>query len=66
MEDFTLPAIKKLPVKIGLRGIGAIMIAFGGYFIFNLLYFYVTGGYAPHPNVWYEMIGPLIILIYGV
>jgi hypothetical protein len=54
----TLPAIKKLPAKIGLRGIGAIMIAFGGYFIFNLLYFYVTGGYASHPNVWYEMIGP--------
>ena len=34
------------------------MLAFGGYFIFNLLYFYLTGGYAPHPNVWYEMIGP--------
>jgi hypothetical protein len=34
------------------------MIAFGGYFIFNLFYFYLTGGYAPHPNVWYEMIGP--------
>ena len=34
------------------------MTALGGYFIFNLLYFYLTGGYAPHPNVWYEMIGP--------
>jgi hypothetical protein len=34
------------------------MFLFGCYFIFNLLYFYLTGGYAPHPNVWYEMIGP--------
>ncbi len=53
-----LPAIKKKPVKLSLGGIGAVMVAFGGYFIFNLLYFYLNGGYAPHPNVWYEMIGP--------
>ncbi|MGZ4851334.1 MAG: hypothetical protein ACXV2C_08150 [Candidatus Bathyarchaeia archaeon] len=54
----TLPASKTLPIKIGLRSAGAVMLAFGGYFIFNLLYFYLTGGYPPHPNVWYEMIGP--------
>jgi hypothetical protein len=54
----TLPASKQLPIKVGLRGIGVVMLAFGGYFIFNILYFYLTGGYAPHPNVWYEMIGP--------
>ena len=54
----TLPASKTPPIKIGQRGMGAVMLAFGGYFIFNLLYFYLTGGYAPHPNVWYEMIGP--------
>jgi hypothetical protein len=54
----TLSASKTLPIKIGLRGIGVIMLAFGGYFIFNLLYFYLTGDYASHPNVWYEMIGP--------
>jgi hypothetical protein len=54
----TFPALKKMPVKFGLGSIGAIMVAFGGYFIFNLLYYYLTGGYAPHPNVWYEMIGP--------
>jgi hypothetical protein len=54
----TLPASKTLPIKLSLRAIGAVMIAFGGYFIFNLFYFYLTGGYAPHPNVWYEMIGP--------
>ena len=53
-----LPAITKKPVNLSLGGIGAIMVAFGGYFIFNLLYFYLNGGYAPHPNVWYEMIGP--------
>ena len=55
---FTLPAIKKLPVKLNLRRIGATMTAFGGYFAFNLLYVYLTGGYALHPNVWYEMICP--------
>lgn len=54
----TYPASKTLPIRLDLRGIGAVMLAFGGYFIFNLLYFYLTGGYAPHPNVWYEMIGP--------
>lgn len=55
---FALSASKTLPIKIGLRGIGVVMLAFGGYFIFNLLYFYLAGGYASHPNVWYEMIGP--------
>lgn len=54
----TFPEPKTIPIKLNLRGIGAVMLAFGGYFIFNLLYFYLTGGYAPHPNVWYEMIGP--------
>jgi hypothetical protein len=54
----TLPSSKTSPIKIGLRGAGAVMLAFGGYFVFNLVYFYLTGGYAPHPNVWYEMIGP--------
>jgi len=55
----TLPVMKKLPIKISLRRIGAAMMAFGGYFVFNLLYYYFTGGYAAHPNVWYEVIGPL-------
>ena len=54
----TLQAAKTQPITMNLRGIGAVMLAFGGYFIFNILYFYLTGGYAPHPNVWYEMIGP--------
>jgi len=54
----TFPASKTQDSKTSLRGLGVAMMAFGGYFIFNLLYFYLTGGYAPHPNVWYEMIGP--------
>ena len=55
---FALPASKTLPAKMDVRGIGVVMLAFGGYFIFNLFYFYLTGGYSQHPNVWYEMIGP--------
>jgi hypothetical protein len=55
---FTLPAIRKLPVRLSLRRIGGVITAFGGYFLFNTLYFYLTGGYAAHPNVWYEIIGP--------
>ncbi len=54
----TFPASKTQDSKTSLRGLGVAMMSFGGYFIFNLLYFYLTGGYAPHPNVWYEMIGP--------
>jgi hypothetical protein len=54
----TYPTSKTLPTRLNRRGIGLVMFLFGCYFIFNLLYFYLTGGYAPHPNVWYEMIGP--------
>ncbi len=35
------------------------MVAFGSYFLFNTLYYYLTGGYEAHPSVWYEVIGPL-------
>jgi len=55
----TLPAIKRLPVKLSLRRIGATMAALGGYFLFILFYYYLTGQYAAHPNVWYEIVGPL-------
>ena len=55
----TLPAIKKLPVELSLRRIGATMMAFGGYFFFSLLYYYFTQGYSAHPNIWYEVVGPL-------
>lgn len=56
---FIFPALRGKPEGISPSGIGAVMIAFGGYFVFSLLYYYLTGGYPPHPNVWYEMIGPL-------
>ena len=56
---FTLPAIKKPPSRLNLRRVGAVMMAFGGYFVFSLLYYYLTGEYAAHPNVWYEIIGPV-------
>ncbi len=55
----TLPAIRKQPTKLNLAGIGAVMAAFGGYFIFNTLSYCLTGGYEAHPSVWYEVIGPL-------
>jgi hypothetical protein len=54
----TLPAIKKQTTSINLTRVGIVLTAFGGYFIFNLLYFYLTGGYEAHPSVWYEVIGP--------
>ena len=53
----TFPAIRKLPHTLGVRRLGVVVTAFGGYFIFDMLYYYLTGGYAAHPNVWYEIIG---------
>ncbi|MCW4054778.1 MAG: hypothetical protein NWE84_07680 [Candidatus Bathyarchaeota archaeon] len=55
----TLPAIKKQSSKLNLEGIGVIMLAFGGYFMFNTITYYLTGGYETHPSVWCEVIGPL-------
>jgi len=54
----TLPAVKKLPVELSLRRIGATLMAFGGYFVLIILLYVLAGGYEAHPNVWYEMIGP--------
>jgi hypothetical protein len=54
----TLPAIKKLPVKLSLRRIGATMIAFGGYFVLMIFLYVLAGGYAEHPTTWYEIIVP--------
>jgi hypothetical protein len=53
------PVIKKQPQKINLTNLGIIMVAFGSYFLFNTLYYYLTGSYEAHPSVWYEVIGPL-------
>ena len=54
----TLPAIKHSS-HLNLTRVGAVMVAFGGYFLFNTLYYTLTGGYEAHPSVWYEVIGPL-------
>ena len=54
-----VPAIMKRTTRVSLTRIGAVMTALGGYFTFNILYYYLTGGYAAHPSVWYEIIGPL-------
>ena len=54
-----LPAIRKQPAPLNLGRIGVVMLAFGGYFLFNIFYYYLTGGYEAHPSVWYEVIGPL-------
>jgi hypothetical protein len=56
---FTLPAIRKQPIKLNLGRIGAVIAAFGSYFIFTTAIYSLTGGYEAHPSVWYEVIGPL-------
>jgi hypothetical protein len=56
---FTLPAIRKQSIKLNLGRIGTVIVVFGGYFIFNTIIYYLSGGYEAHPSVWYEVIGPL-------
>ncbi len=53
------PAIKKQVARVKLTWVGVIMVAFGSYFVFNTLYYFLTGTYSAHPSVWYEVIGPL-------
>ena len=53
------PAIQKKSIQLSLKHVGAILIALGGYFILNVLFYYGTGGYHANPSVWYEVIGPL-------
>jgi len=55
----TLPAIKKQTTQLNFTHIGSILATFGAYFIFNVFYYYSTGGYNANPSVWYEVIGPL-------
>lgn len=54
----TFPAIQKQAGGVNLTRAGAVMVTFGGYFVFNIAYFYLTGGYSAHPSVWYEVISP--------
>ena len=55
---YTLPAIKKLPSKLSSRLIGAVMVAFGSYFVSGILIYLLAGGYAARPYAWYEIIVP--------
>ena len=55
----TFTAIKKQQNNLNLTRIGIVLVAFGSYFAFNTLTYYLTGGYSAHPSVWYEVIGPL-------
>jgi hypothetical protein len=53
------PALKKEPTRVNLTYLGAVMVAFGGYFLFNTIYYFLTGGFEAHPSVWYEVISPM-------
>ncbi len=53
------PAIKNKFTQVNLTYLGAVMVAFGGYFLFNTLYYFLTGGFEAHPSVWYEVISPM-------
>jgi magnesium-transporting ATPase (P-type) len=55
----TLPAIQKKSIQLNLKRIGALLFLLGGYFLFNVFFYYSTGGYGANPSVWYEIIGPL-------
>lgn len=55
----TLPTIRRHSPLPNLKHIGVIIMSLGGYFVFHVFYYYLTGGYGAHPSVWYEIIGPL-------
>jgi magnesium-transporting ATPase (P-type) len=55
----SLPVIQKKPVQLNLKHIGALLSLLGGYFVFNVFFYYFTGGYEANPSVWYEVVGPL-------
>jgi hypothetical protein len=54
----TLPAIKKSPTELNLRKVGIVMTALGGYFVFMLALYFLSGGYSAQPTAWMEIIGP--------
>ena len=55
----TLPAIQRKSMQFNLKQIGVLIFGLGSYFVFNVLFYYLTGGYESNPSVWYEVIGPL-------
>jgi len=55
----SLPIIQKNSVQLNLKHIGVLLSLLGGYFVFNVFFYYFTGGYEANPSVWYEVVGPL-------
>lgn len=53
----TLPAIRKSGT-VSLKRIGAVMVAFGCYFILVSALYFIAGGYSGRPTVWHEMVVP--------
>ena len=54
-----IPVIRNGSNRLNFVGVGAVMVTLGGYFVFHVLYYYLTGGYDAHPGVWYEVISPM-------
>ncbi len=53
-----LPAIKKQTLNLKSKWIGGVTVAFGGYFIFAIIVYFVSGGFAAHRSAWFELIVP--------
>ncbi|MBX5320473.1 MAG: hypothetical protein ACQXXG_00580 [Candidatus Bathyarchaeia archaeon] len=53
-----LPYIRGQGASQSFKRVGAIMIAFGSYFILVTILYIVAGGYAGRPTVWHEMVVP--------
>ncbi len=50
------PAIKKQPRPLNPKRVGLVSVAFGGYFLFAILVYFLAGGYEANRSAWYEMI----------
>jgi hypothetical protein len=53
-----LPAIKKQSINLKSKWVGGVIVAFGGYFFFSILVYFVSGGFAAHRSAWCELIVP--------
>jgi hypothetical protein len=53
-----LPAIKKQPIQLSRSRIGIVTAAFGSYFVFAIVLYFASGGYAAHRSAWFELIVP--------
>jgi hypothetical protein len=52
------PILRKKTNYINGKKTGAIMIAFGSYFILGIIIYFLAGGFAHRPFAWYEIIVP--------